>query len=644
MTRLALRSPLAATALGLLLVLGAGARAQNEPPPPPQPPSAQPADPQPEQGVDVLARGPVHEAYAEPTETRPEASPVITKQPPEPVAEMPPEEKPEGDVIWIPGYWSYDDEKDDFVWVSGFWRLPPPHRRWLPGHWQQVEGGWQWVAGFWTPDDQEEAEYVPPPPPSLDTGPSTPAADEDSTYVPGCWIYRESRYWWRPGFWVPFKEGWCWIPAHYVWTPNGCLFVEGYWDYPLDERGLLFAPVEIDRSLLARRDWEYVPQYVVQSDFLLGALFVGPGRHHYHFGDYFEPGYERRGYVPWIDYRTSKVSYDPNFAYYRHEFAKEPGWERGLKELYAARRSGDVPRPPRTLAQQARALHTLTTNRTAEAAVHRNVGITHTQNVSVLAPLGKVNNTRVTHLSALAGVTPGKAPPTETHARAVRLEKVNRQQRVQEQKAAAQLRAAAQERHQAEARLLSEGHTPTRPTDPARAVKLPGPKRAPAAPPGPAPRPAAPPARPAAKTPPPPPAPPKHEDRPIPRHEPPQPARPPLPAPRKEAPPPPPPPRKEPPTPPKHEAPPPPPKQPAPPPPKHEAPPPKPPPPPPPPPKKEAVLGQQPHVREREPVEEGAAVGSQGADEEPLGWKNGSRTLAVVSAVDARRAARDQTG
>src|SRR4051812_3981168 len=83
--------------LGLTALLTVRSPAQDEPPP----------DPTPQQGVEVQARGPVHEAYAEPTETRPLPSVVVTKQPPEPIDEIPPDEKPAGDnVVWIPGYWA----------------------------------------------------------------------------------------------------------------------------------------------------------------------------------------------------------------------------------------------------------------------------------------------------------------------------------------------------------------------------------------------------------------------------------------------------------------------------------------------------------------------------------------------------------
>src|SRR4051812_35037140 len=75
---------------------------------------------QPPEGMQVLTRGPVHEGFAEPVVFNPEPGPVVPHEPPPPVDEVPPDQKPEGeDVLWIPGYWSWDDAKEDFLWVSG---------------------------------------------------------------------------------------------------------------------------------------------------------------------------------------------------------------------------------------------------------------------------------------------------------------------------------------------------------------------------------------------------------------------------------------------------------------------------------------------------------------------------------------------
>src|SRR5258708_7052034 len=85
-------------------------------------------------GVEAQARGPIHEGYASPVDGQPAPGRIVDRQPPEPIEEVPAEQKPEGDnVQWISGYWAWDDARSDFLWVSGFWRVPPPGRAWVPG-------------------------------------------------------------------------------------------------------------------------------------------------------------------------------------------------------------------------------------------------------------------------------------------------------------------------------------------------------------------------------------------------------------------------------------------------------------------------------------------------------------------------------
>src|SRR5262249_52882676 len=109
----------------------------QQPPPANPPPDDAPAVPK---GVEVLARGPVHEAFAT-LAAEPVAAKPVPKKPPKALDEMPPDEKPEGDVIWMPGYWHYDDERQDFMWVSGVWRTPPPGKRWVAGYWRDEGDG-----------------------------------------------------------------------------------------------------------------------------------------------------------------------------------------------------------------------------------------------------------------------------------------------------------------------------------------------------------------------------------------------------------------------------------------------------------------------------------------------------------------------
>jgi hypothetical protein len=456
------RFPLALAALGsgLFLILGASGCSQDTP-----------AQSQPE-GVDVQARGPVHEAFAEPTSTRPEQGQTVTKQPPEPIEEVPPDQKPEGDnVQWIPGYWAWDDEASDFVWVSGCWRDVPPGRRWVPGHWQQLDGGWMWVAGFWGAENLSEIQYLPWPPPTLDRGPSSPPPDANSIYIPGCWVYQTSQYYWQPGYWVAYRPNWVWMPASYIWTPSGCIFVNGYWDYPLDQRGLLFAPVFINQRLFAAARRPFVPRFVVQPDFLLGALFVRQAARHYYFGDYFDPRYQNQGFVAWPDYSPVKGAFDPTFAYYRHQHAADKNWEPALRNLYAARRSGEIPRPPQTLTKQAEAVKTVVADKTSNTTVHKAVNLTHAQNVTALAPLNEVTKSPVTNLAPLGGGKDVKTPARELKLDAVPKESLDR-----EQKAATVMREAAQQRRSAEAKMFEGGKVPVPPTDPANVSKMTWPK------------------------------------------------------------------------------------------------------------------------------------------------------------------------
>src|SRR5258708_427158 len=73
-----------------------------------------------QEGVEVQTRGPVHEAFAGVVSFQPEAGVVTSKKPPEPIDELPAEQRPAGaNVAWIPGYWAWDDDRDDFLWVSG---------------------------------------------------------------------------------------------------------------------------------------------------------------------------------------------------------------------------------------------------------------------------------------------------------------------------------------------------------------------------------------------------------------------------------------------------------------------------------------------------------------------------------------------
>jgi hypothetical protein len=334
--------PHPSTKLGLSVIIlltasFAAAQEPGEPPPVPGP-----------DGIAVQPRGPIHEAFAMPPNTPPRPGPVLAKQPPDPIPEVPPDQRPEGDnVQWIPGYWAWDADREDYLWVSGLWRVPPSGCQWMPGAWHQVEGGYQWSPGFWAPAGQEQMPYLPEPPASIDNGPNGPPPNGDSFYVPGNWVYRSSRYLWQPGSWQACRPDLIWVPPSYIWTPWGYLFVPGYWDWTLARRGLLFAPVVFNRPLWNRPGWFYRPSYCVPYNGLLASLFMGPSGRGYYYGNYYGPNYRRRGFQPWF----ANGAANPLLAWYRWHNRNNAGWLTDLRAAYRGRYEGIRTLPPLRMVQ-----------------------------------------------------------------------------------------------------------------------------------------------------------------------------------------------------------------------------------------------------------------------------------------------------
>jgi len=308
-----------------------------------------------DEGAEALLRGPLHEAFAGPISLDPQSAAIVPKMPPEPIEEIPPEAKPEGEnVIWIDGYWAWDEEREDFIYVSGVWRVPPQDRRWVPGYWAQAEGGYQWISGFWEALENEEIRYLPAPPTTLEAGPTSPQPSVNHYWISGCWLYRDVGYAWRPGYWNVYQEGWVWIPAHYTWTPRGAVFVGGYWDYPLARRGVVFAPVGFHRPVYLRSGYYYSPSVVVDISRLALHLFVHPRRCHYYWGDYY--GYRPRGghpFHPWHSYH-GRHGYDPVFAYYSANYRRQNiDYAQRLRGWHDYYDRHEHYRPARTLEAQA---------------------------------------------------------------------------------------------------------------------------------------------------------------------------------------------------------------------------------------------------------------------------------------------------
>ncbi len=306
-----------------------------------------------EEGVQVLTRGPVHEAFAETVTFDPQPGIVVPKSPPDSIEELPPEQQPEGaNVTWIPGYWAWDDERDAFLWVSGIWRDLPPGRQWVPGYWAELAPGSQWISGYWADAQQSEIRYLPEPPATIEVGPNVAAPSVDYNWLPGCWLWHQDRYAWRPGYWAQVQPDWDWVPAHYVWTPRGYVFVDGYNDYSVVRRGVLFAPVYLDENVYSRRGYSYSPSTVIDLGLFTAHLFSRPRYHHYYFGDYYAASYNNAGYYPWFSYSSGGYGYDPFYARQRWHHRQDRDWQHRVESDFGHRRDHAEARPPRTLAAQ----------------------------------------------------------------------------------------------------------------------------------------------------------------------------------------------------------------------------------------------------------------------------------------------------
>ena len=268
-------------------------------------------------GVETLTRGPLHEAFAEPIISDPAPGLIVAMEPPAEINEIAPEFRPEGDdAIWISGYWGWDEQRQDFIWISGVYRVPPDGHQWVPGYWHPVSDGWQWVQGLWVEEVAESIVYLPPPPATIENGPSSPSPGSDYFYIPGNWSQSSSDYQWNAGYWHPLQDNFIWVPSHTVWTPRGYIFVNGYWDRRLPLRGICFAPVYIPRMTYSRPGWSLRPNVFLNSQAVLLNLFVQPGYNHYLFGDYYGLPSNRRNVIPAYVFHQRRGSYDPLLSFY----------------------------------------------------------------------------------------------------------------------------------------------------------------------------------------------------------------------------------------------------------------------------------------------------------------------------------------
>jgi hypothetical protein len=255
--------------------------------------------PAPDSRLSVLEKGVIHEGFAEPAAHVRGRGVTAPKAPPAPVGELPPEPKPAGEAVkWLPGYWHWDAERSDFVWVCGCYRNVPPDCAWEPGRWKDARGKWAYFPGYWRPAEAKSLPAnLPEPPAPKEEVATAPKGNSNAMWAPGVWEYEGGKFEWQPGYWPPAFERMIWQQGQYVAAEGGYAFVPGHWDYPLEERGVLFSPVFFSQAQRERRGWSYRPQVPISFGSASGwgrggafdSLSIGPNFNNYYFGDYPRP-------------------------------------------------------------------------------------------------------------------------------------------------------------------------------------------------------------------------------------------------------------------------------------------------------------------------------------------------------------------
>jgi hypothetical protein len=306
-----------------------------------------------EDGAEVLTRGPVLEAFAGTIAFDAGQGVVVMRRAIEPIEEFPPQEKPTGDnVAWIPGFWSWDDERDDFLCVCDAWRSLPPGRQWTSGYWATSAREPQWTSVYLADAQASEIDYLPERPQTAKAGPNIEAPSPDHTWLPGCWIWQQNRHAWRPDFWAKAQQERAWHPPHYVWSPRGYIFVDGYYDYPVSRRGVLFAPIYFSSKVYSPCGHSFSPSTVINPNVFAAQLFLRPSYGHYYFRDHYGDAYATSGFTRWFSYAASRAGHDPFFAHQHWSHRDDSQWSQHVETGFAYHRENNDARPPRTRSDQ----------------------------------------------------------------------------------------------------------------------------------------------------------------------------------------------------------------------------------------------------------------------------------------------------
>ncbi len=140
--------------------------------------------------------------------------------------------------------------------------------------------------------------------------------------------------------------------------PSGYLFVGGYWDMPVANRGLMFAPVYYPQPIYAQPNFMFTPSITIAGPAVTANLFVSAGTNQYLFGNFYAQNFLSVGITPWFSFSIGggqPAFFDPLFSYYAVvNIRQNPGWIAQVRRDYILRRDNVAMRPAATYLEEMR--------------------------------------------------------------------------------------------------------------------------------------------------------------------------------------------------------------------------------------------------------------------------------------------------